>query len=243
MSAETYRGYPRVLSRYVTPDTEGDTITYRLLSLPDNATIRQALLDVVQMLGHAESWIQGAGIDPDKVSPIFTELVRQLTEDNPLIGSILPYMTNNLPDNVLPCNGNTYNRADYPKLYELLPLSLIVDTDTFRTPDLTDRVARGTNDITTFVGDTGGNDTITQTTDQMPTHYHTTQPHSHSFFKNLPLGIDLEGIGAPDPTAVSNTQIIDTTFNSTVIVDNAGLGQPMDITPQFIAVNYAIVAR
>lgn len=243
MLAETYRGYPRLLSRYVTPATEGDSITYRLLSFPDNATIRQALLDVVQMLGHNQAWIQQAGIDPDKVTPIFTELVKQLTEDNPMIGAIIPYMTNQLPDNVLPCNGNTYNRAEYPKLYDLLPASLIVDIDTFKTPDFTDRTARGSNDLTHFVSDTGGSNSVTISVDQMPSHTHSNPPHSHIYHQYIPIGIDIEGMGLPDPTAVSNLTLPMWTEPNSITINPTGGGQPVDITPSFVAVNYAIVAR
>lgn len=243
MSAETYRGYPRLISQYVTPPALGDTLTCRLILLPDHGDIRRALLDVVQMLGNPESWIESQyGETREDIASIFTDIVNQLTDKNPMIGAIIPFMTNDLPAHVLPCNGNTYNRADYPDLYDLLPTGLIIDVDTFRTPDLTDRVPRGTNELNA-INDAGGNDSITLTVDQMPTHTHTTNPHQHTFFKNLPIGIDLEGIGAPDPTAVSNTPIMDWTSYETVTVNNAGNGQPINITPQYIAVNYAIVAR
>lgn len=244
MSAETYRGYPRLISQYVTPPALGETLTSRLILLPDHGDIRRALLDVVQMLGNPESWIESQyGETREDIASIFTDIVNQLTDKNPMIGAIIPFMTNDLPAHVLPCNGNTYNRADYPALWDLLPAGLIIDADTFRTPDLTDRVPRGTNDLTNAINDTGGNDSITLTVDQMPTHTHGNTPHSHTFWKNLPIGIDLEGLGTPDPTAVSNTQIPENTWNTTVDIHSAGNGDPIDITPQYLAVNYAIVAR
>src|ERR1041384_8159270 len=38
----------------------------------------------------------------------------------PEVGYIRPYITTNPPTNTLPCDGGTYNREDYPLLYEVV---------------------------------------------------------------------------------------------------------------------------
>jgi microcystin-dependent protein len=95
-----------------------------------------------------------------------------------MIGAIFPYATQDAPPNCLPCNGSLQQRADYPRLYAAIDPAYIVDTDSFRTPDLRGRVvlcAGGGYPRNS----TGGAATVALTAVQNGPHTHTTQPHSH----------------------------------------------------------------
>lgn len=90
-----------------------------------------------------------------------------------LIGAILPYVGNNVPDGTLPCDGLTYNKADYPELYAyLLDTDFIVNEDTFTTPIFENRViaqASGSHDALSTLGE----EEHTLVGDEMPIHAHT----------------------------------------------------------------------
>jgi len=154
-----------------------------------------------------------------------------------LVGLIMPVATAATPPGTLLCDGSTYLRADYPNLYDALDPVFIIDADSFMVPDLSDRFVMGAS-LTNVPGATGGSATTTQTVAQMPTHSHTTQPHAHAVSAAAPTAIAI-GPGVPAPSALP---LASSTGLATVIVDDAGLGDPMDITPPFVALRYVVVA-
>lgn len=79
--------------------------------------------------------------DWDTISAYVDQLLYEVK--NPMIGYIMPYMTESPPANVLACDGSTYLREDYPALYEVLASVFIVDSDHFTVPDLRGRVVVG----------------------------------------------------------------------------------------------------
>jgi microcystin-dependent protein len=88
------------------------------------------------------------------------------------IGSIFAWPTRIWPDNTLPCDGYTlYDREDYPDLYDALDPVFRVDEDTFRTPNIQERVIIGYSEDYA-VGDTGGEAEHVLTVDEMPAHTH-----------------------------------------------------------------------
>lgn len=94
-----------------------------------------------------------------------------------MIGYIMPYMTESPPANVLPCDGSTYLREDYPELYEVLASVFIVDADHFTVPDLRGRAVIGAGSGSGLsnrnVGDTTGEETHQLTESELASHAHT----------------------------------------------------------------------
>lgn len=155
----------------------------------------------------------------------------------PLTGLIMPCATANPPTGTLLCDGAIYSRADYPNLYAALDPAFIISDESFAVPDLRDRFILG-DGITQAVGDTGGSATHVQTVEEMPSHFHTTQPHAHPVSAAAPSTVTV-GLELPVPAAVP---VAATTGLETVIVDNAGGGKPMDIRPPFLVLKYVVVA-
>lgn len=155
----------------------------------------------------------------------------------PLVGLIMTVCTGDLPEGTLLCDGSTHLRADYPNLYDAIDPGLRIDANSFITPDLRDRFVLGAGpDHAAYTS--GGSATVTQTVDQMPSHFHTTQPHAHAESAAAPSTVTI-GLEVPVPAAIPAAS---TTGPATVIVDATGGGQPMDIMPPFYALKYVVIA-
>ena len=98
------------------------------------------------------------------------------------VGAIIPYhglaSTSSAPDGYLVCEGQSVSKSDYSALYSRLQETILladlddpINTSNFILPDLRDRfiVASGNS---YNVGDSGGEDNVTLTVNQMPSHNH-----------------------------------------------------------------------
>ena len=230
-----------------------DVDQHPLVSVNINEQWANALLSLVQHADRAETWAEGTDID--LIEQNAYALYRVIRSAHGMIGSVIAYATTNEPENTLKCDGSTHARADYPVLYDRLPVGLIVDADNFMTPDLRGIFVLGASAAHPAFS-IGGDEEVTLTTAQMPTHSHSTAPHFHSTvphshtYNQPTFGIDIESVGVPDPTGVGNppipmiTSIEGVTVNAeTVTVNDTGGDQPHPNMPPFIAMNYAIVAR
>lgn len=191
------------------------------------------------------------------------------------VGGILEFVgaLTDIPSGWLPCDGRKLQQASYPKLFDLLGLRFStvglgnpntdVNVGEFRLPDLSGRfsvaVGGGYN-----LGDTGGANSVTLTTAQMPQHDHPVTisgvgDHTHTITVNdhaSPGIIEMErsgftlndpefwvtqGTGVPAPTSSLALNHSATASNSgghthSVDVDNSGGGQSHENRPPFFAV-------
>jgi len=90
----------------------------------------------------------------------------------PMLGLIVPFVTIDPPPNVLPCDGSTYLRVDFPELYAVLDTPFIVDADHFIVPDLRGRTVIGAGG-TFSNADSGGESEHVLTIDELAAHDHT----------------------------------------------------------------------
>jgi microcystin-dependent protein len=139
----------------------------------------------------------------------------------PFVGQVVTYISEDPPQGTLALDGSTYDKSDYPDLYDVLPPSMKSATS-FTLPDMRERVPRfvgGTYNI----GDTGGQDTVALSESEMPAHTHT---------ESIAVSSAADaGTGVPIASAVSGV-------GTTGV---AGSGMPHDNLPAFVAVGVAVV--
>jgi len=129
---------------YLTPDEIPDGFVCRALIIPDDPQWIEIVNGALLELTHPYRFEKFGDVTPEQTSEIFTEMVmKYIKKAACLLGSIIPYATAIVPYGTLACDGSTYNRVDYPKLYAVLDSAFIIDADTFNVPDLRGRAIIG----------------------------------------------------------------------------------------------------
>lgn len=149
-------------------------VTYSL-RLPGAEWFIAEVQDALYSMTFERNWEKVGSVTIDEAIVAASNMAASFAS---MIGLILPIALATLPDNMLLCDGSTHNRVDYPNLYALLDSAFIVDTDTFVTPDLLNRVVVGAGDDYA-VNDSGGEATHTLTSGEMPSHTHVDTGHTH----------------------------------------------------------------
>jgi len=180
-----------------------------------------------------ESW---RSPDPlDSISPADWDTINAYVDGllyeakNPMLGAILPFASDDFPTGILPCDGSTFSRVDYPDLYAVLASVYIVDADNFVTPDLRGRAVIGSGSgsglSTRSIGDTGGEEDHQLTTGELAAHTHTIPATATTL--------------AVEPGEVTVTTPIPFFTSDT---GSTGSDTPHNNMQPFAALNYGIVA-
>jgi len=147
----------------------------------------------------------------------------------PMLGMIFPLVTADPPPNVLPCDGSTYLRVDFPELYAVLDTFFIVDADHFIVPDLRGRTIIGAGDgsglTTRNTGDIGGEETHQLSESELASHVHT-----------IPLTATTLAVEPGEVTVLTPVPILTQNTGST------GGDEAHNNMQPFFALNYGIVA-
>lgn len=148
---------------------------------PESVTV---LLYASGFLGSKRNWLDLYDDPLDEITDADWDTIEKLTANayrevmTPMIGLCFPLITGDVPDNCLLLDGSVYDRADYPALYDALDTVFRIDADTFYLPDVRSRTilgsGTGTGLSTYAVGETGGEENVTLSQAEMPSHYHTT---------------------------------------------------------------------
>ena len=122
-------------------------------------------------------WTNPGGIsesDWDFIQALIDKAAYQLMTPN--IGVVIMYSTADAPLYVLPCDGEEYNREDYPDLYAVLDAAYIVDADTFVTPNMQSRSPIGVGEgegLSAYTpNQTAGEENHTLTVGELASHQH-----------------------------------------------------------------------
>jgi len=153
--------------------------------------------------------------------------IGQLELMSALVGMIMPSVLSTVSVfKFLPCDGQAYNKSDYPLLYEAIDPVYIVSGTQFITPDLRDRVIVGTGSQYAL-NDSGGADSVALSVAELA-------PHSHTY--NKPTAIpSLEGLGVPNPLSIMLPELPAQTTPT-------GSGTAHENRQPYRAINWVIVA-
>lgn len=139
------------------------------------------------------------------------------------VGVIFPYSAASAPSGYLLCDGTAISRTTYSTLFAIVGTSYGVGdgSTTFNVPDMQGNVPVGKGGSgVTDIGDTGGEDTHTLITDEMPAHTHT-------------VSVDTGTTGASVP-------VLDGTAYTTVTSGSTGGGNAHQNMQPYVGVTYII---
>jgi len=226
---------------WLTPDTVTPTsFICRRVIIPNDLGYIIAVNGALLSLTEAENWEQFGTATPEEAASNMFDMWEdyEFSGSACMIGMIVPFITTDPPVNSLLCDGSTYDRVDYPILYQLLDSAFILDADTFYVPDLRDQFVVGAG-LSYAVSETGGADSVTLATDEMPSHTHTDTGHVHSAEVSTPTLIAI-GAGVPAPSAIPG---VGSTGVGSAALSTEGGDQPHENRPPYTALKYAVVAR
>jgi microcystin-dependent protein len=165
----------------------------------------------------------------------------------PYVGEIRMFGGNFAPAGWMFCNGQLLSISEYNTLFNLIGTTYGGDgVQTFALPNLQGRVPlhQGTGLSTYVMGQTGGVETVTLTTNQMPSHSHpivsdannaTTASPANAYpanaVPNLPYTVP-GGPANPDSPVFRNL--------NPAMLPNAGGSQPHDNMQPYLAVSFII---
>ena len=155
---------------------------------------------------------------------------------------------NAVPTGWLLCDGSEVSQTTYADLYAVIgsTFGTPVTNTNFILPNLVDKFVAGVGSSGTYsVGTTGGADSVTLTTDEIPAHNHTatstvTDPgHNHTYTQLIaggPSG-DSNHEGTPQTT---NTSTSTTGITVATTLADTGGGSSHENRPPFVAMGYII---
>ena len=161
---------------------------------------------------------------------------------DPLIGEIKMFAGNFAPRGWAFCDGQLLPISQNSALFSILGTTYGGDgRTTFGLPDLRGRVAihpgNGPGLSNYNLGQAGGQETVTLTTAQLPSHSHTVNATSESGDTNAPSGGLLSNTGAYDNEYKASGTVVPMKSN---MINNTGGSQPVQIRQPYRTVNYII---
>lgn len=169
----------------------------------------------------------------------------------PPTGAIIAYGSASAPTGWLTCDGSAVSRTTYSGLFSVISTTFGVGdgSSTFNLPDLSRRVLMGkggsaSSTISNTVGSTGGEETHTLLTAEMPSHTHTITDTGHSH-ESTATGIATFGQGSSRSVGTfggATTALTDKTSNNAtgISLANTGSGTAHNVIQPSIVVNYII---
>lgn len=162
------------------------------------------------------------------------------------IGKIMMYASATPPTRWLVCDGSAVSRTTYAALFGVIGTSYGAGdgSTTFNLPDFSGRMPLGGVSV---IGETGGEETVALTTNQMPVHSHTgtaqsAGSHQHSV-PSISNTYIAEGTGQyVFPATVKGNTTTGTAgeHSHDLSINNAGGGQAHNNMPPYLGINFLI---
>ena len=159
----------------------------------------------------------------------------------PVTGAVQLYAGSTAPNGWLICNGQAVSRTTYAALFAVIGTTYGAGngSTTFNVPNLVNKTVRGSNSL----GKTGGSDTVTLTTANLPAHTHTgttssTGAHTHTAYIGVQSGSWGMGNGTSHPYT-GNTSSAGN-HSHTFTTSSIGSGSAVTITNPYVMLHYII---
>lgn len=154
-------------------------------------------------------------------------------------GTIIQSAAVNIPDGWLHCNGASISRVTYFNLFNAIGYTYGGSGNNFNVPNMQGRVAVGTGSgaglTTRNLGNTGGAETHTLTTTEMPSHSHTSNTVGGSIGLITADGSNTAGV--TDSTAIEPNLYA---APQSLTINSTGDGNPHNNMQPFIVLHYLI---
>lgn len=192
------------MGRWLTPDTNAAPV-YLSRVLFFRAELAGVITGLLQTMTQEWLWEQHGDMTEAQAASHAADMLEAYLNggDMSRVGTIVHYLNQTSPVGILPCDGSTYNRVDYPNLYAALDPIFHASADTFTLPDLRGRVlvtsGLGTSLTNRNLGDSVGLETVTLELANIPAHTHSEIAAVDSVING--------GLEAPAPAAVSSPTV------------------------------------
>lgn len=154
--------------KFRTSDEALTGLSLYIVPMPNALSFIAQVADALYSMCQAENWEVGGVTSIEDAVQAAIEMVNDFM---PLVGCVVAGAWAIAPNGFLMCDGATYSRIDYPRLYEFIDSAFIVDADNFTVPDLRGRVVIAESD-TFIVGASAGEEDHTLSATEMPIHNH-----------------------------------------------------------------------
>lgn len=211
---------------YLTPDTPTGEFACRSLSIP--VEMLHIVTGALEILTNEWAYEEHGTMSPQDAAAAMLEMLNTYKQSEGIcvnrVGEIVLFAGSPpVQDMYLLCDGSTYDRVDYPLLWDYVSVSTnwTFDADTFTVPNLLYKFLRMSDEVLSE----GGEDTHVLTTAQMPVHSHTVHTHGAGLALapgELPVTIPSVGAG---------------------VTGNAGSGQAHNNMPSYIDLIPSVIAR
>lgn len=204
-------------------DTDLSVMAVRVFEMP--LALWRVMLGLMYFASKTQYWeASTATATPEQCARAVSKALVEYEMFTIPAGTILPLMSETVPNGFLACDGAEYDTADYPRLVEILPASFIISATRFTVPDLRNRFLSGTGNLATL-GAVGGENSKSLDASNLP-------PHEHTY-------------SSPISGAIAYGEIpsIGITGMFTTTTGAAGSGAPFDNRPEFMFANFIIRAR
>ena len=236
---------------YLTPDSINPITILRLIEVSVEPRLLGAVDDALCGLSDPSIWEKDGTLTVEQVTDYFNLRCLDYLSVS-MLGLILPYATAAPPPYALACDGSTYLRTAYPRLYAALDSAFIVDANHFRTPDLNSgRYPVGAGSAYA-VGAQFGENTHTLTIPEIPSHNHTSPAHTHTDLGHthtesavIPSTVTAGELPVPIPTAVPTvgvTGVGNANLSSVAVtINGTGGGGAHENRPPSTALPFCII--
>jgi len=174
--------------------------------------------------------------ESDIIDALISDTMRQIM--TPTVGQITAFITLEPPPNVLPCDGSTYLRVDYPMLYDVLDPAFILDADSFFVPDLSDQTIIGASVNFPF-NSTGGEVEHELTASENGQHSHSDLGHDHIY---QPPGATAVAVSPGELPVLLPALFPTSTLTGYASIADSGSGTPHNNMQPYRALRYGVYA-